>query len=107
MMIVRELRRRARVVVGPLLALLLAGYFGYHLIEGDRGIFTWRRLTHELQIASSDLAELQAEHAALESRVANIRPDHIDQDLLDEEVRRMLDLAAPNEIVIMPPPATP
>jgi len=100
MIIMRELRRRARVVVGPIVGLLLAGYFAYHLVEGDRGLLAWLRLTRELQEANSNLAQLQARHAALENRVTDMRPEHIDPDLLDEEVRRMLDVASPNDIVI-------
>jgi hypothetical protein len=32
-----------------------------------------------------------------------MRADHLDRDLLDTQVRRMLDLAAPDEIVIIQP----
>jgi hypothetical protein len=32
-----------------------------------------------------------------------MRADHLDRDLLDNQVRRMLDLAAPDEIVIIQP----
>jgi cell division protein FtsB len=105
MSIARRLRRRARLLVGPVLGLLLAGYFAYHLVEGDRGVLAWLRLTRELQLANSNLAGLQAQHAALENRVVNMRPEHIDPDLLDEEVRRMLDVARPDEVVIIPAPA--
>ena len=105
MIILRELRRRARVVIGPLLALILAGYFAYHLVAGERGLLAWLRLNRELQTANSELARLQADHAALENRVATMRPEHIDPDLLDEQVRRMLDVAAPDETVIIVPPA--
>jgi cell division protein FtsB len=32
-----------------------------------------------------------------------MRPDHVDPDLLDEEVRKNLEMAHPNEIVIIHP----
>ena len=103
MIVLREMRRRAKVLIGPVLGLALTGYFAYHLVEGDRGFRAWMRITQELRLAKSNLAEVSAERAALDRRVANMRPDHLDPDLLDTQVRRNLDVAAPDEIVIMQP----
>jgi cell division protein FtsB len=83
--------------------LALTGYFAYHLVEGDRGLRAWMRITQELRQAKSNLADVAAERATLDRRVANMRPDHLDPDLLDTQVRRNLDVAAPDEIVIMQP----
>jgi len=49
----------------------------------------------------------EAERAALDHRVSQMRPDHVDPDLLDSQVRRTLDVASPDEIVIIQPPQTP
>ena len=103
MIVLREMRRRAKVLVGPVLGLALTGYFAYHLVEGDRGLRAWVRLTQELREAKTRLAEVAGERAALDRRVANMRPDHLDPDLLDSQVRRTLDVAAPDEIVIVRP----
>jgi cell division protein FtsB len=104
MILSRELRRRARALIGPVLGIALTGYFAYHLVGGDRGLSAWLRLTHEIHAENDKLANLRAEHAALDLKVKNLTPDHLDPDLLDERVRATLNLAAPNEIVIMPPP---
>jgi len=103
----REMRRRAKVLVAPVLGLALIGYFAYHLVEGDRGLRAWMRLTQELRSAKAGLADVTAERVRLERRAANMRPDHLDRDLLDTQVRRMLDVAAPDEIVIIQPPPKP
>ena len=103
MIVLREMRRRAKVLVGPVLGLALTGYFAYHLVEGDRGLRAWMRITQELRQAKSNLAEVAAERATLDRRVANMRPEHLDPDLLETQVRRNLDVAAPDEIVIMQP----
>src|SRR5439155_22722448 len=103
MIVLREMRRRAKVLIGPVLGLALTGYFAYHLVEGDRGLRAWMRITQELRQAKSNLAEVATERAALDRRVANMRPDHLDPDLLDTQVRRNLECAAPDEIVIIPP----
>ncbi len=107
MMVLREMQRRARYLIGPVLGLAVAGYFAYHLIEGDRGLRAWVRVTQEVRVAKGNLAVAAGERAALDRRVGDMRPDHVDRDLLDEEIRKTLDLAAPNELVIIRPPAQP
>jgi cell division protein FtsB len=101
MIVLREMRRRARILVAPMVGLAVAGYFSYHLVEGDRGLRAWFRVSQELRSAKATLTGAQAERAALERKVNHMRPEHVDPDLLDEQVRATLDLAAPNEIVLM------
>ena len=103
MIVLREIRRRGKVLVGPLLGMALTGYFAYHLVEGDRGLRAWVRLTQELRIAKENLAAVSAQRGELEHRVLHMRSDHVDPDLLDAQVRKTLDLVRPDEIVIMTP----
>ncbi|HJU17200.1 MAG TPA: septum formation initiator family protein [Stellaceae bacterium] len=104
MIVMRELRRHGRHIAGPLLGIALTGYFAYNLVEGDRGFKAWMRLSHELQIEQANLDRVRAERAALDLKVADLRPNHLDPDLLDERVRAVLNLVAPNEVVILQPP---
>ena len=101
MMILRELRRRGRYILGPVLGIALTGYFAYHLIEGDRGFLAWLRLTREIRAENANLEAVRAQREALDLKVSNLKPDHLDPDLLDERVRATLNLVAPNELVIM------
>ena len=103
MIVLREMRRRAKLLIGPVLGLALTGYFAYHLVEGDRGLRAWMRLTQELRTAKMALADVSTERARLERRAGNMRSEHLDPDLLDSQVRRTLDFAAPDEIVIIQP----
>jgi cell division protein FtsB len=104
MIVLREIRRRGKVLIGPLLGMALTGYFAYHLVEGDRGLRAWVRLTQELRLAKENLSAVSAERAELEHRVSHMRGDHVDPDLLDSQVRKTLDLARPDEVVIITPP---
>jgi cell division protein FtsB len=104
MILSRKLRRRVQPLIGPVVGIALTGYFAYNLFVGDRGLLAWVRLTREIHAESDKLASLRAAQAALDLKVKNLTPDHLDPDLLDERVRATLNLAAPNEIVIMPPP---
>ena len=103
MIVFREMRRRAKVLVAPVLGLALTGYFAYHLVEGDRGLRAWGEIAQQLRAAKTALADVSTERARLERRASNMRSEHLDPDLLDSQVRRTLDFAAPDEIVIIQP----
>ena len=107
MTVMREVRRRARHVVGPLFGMALTGYFAYNLVAGDRGFEAWIRLSRQLKAERTNLEQVRAEHATLAQKVADLRPDHLDPDLLDERVRTVLNLVAPDEVVIMRPRSAP
>ncbi len=103
MIAMRALRRRARFFVGPIFGIALTGYFAYHLVEGDRGLRAWVHLNQEVRTASANLEAVRAQRTALDLKVSNFRPDHVDPDLLDERIRATLNLVAPDDIVIMQP----
>jgi cell division protein FtsB len=106
MIVLRELRRRAHLTVGPVLGIALTGYFAYHLVEGDRGLIAWLQLTREIRAENAKLDAVRAQRQALDLKVSNLKPDHLDPDLLDERVRATLNLVAPGETVIMQPAAS-
>jgi cell division protein FtsB len=95
-----EIRRRARLIIGPITGISLVVYFSYHLVEGDRGLSAWLRLSQEIRVAQATLAAADAERRALDQRVNLLRPGHLDRDMLDERARAALNLAGPNERVI-------
>jgi cell division protein FtsB len=101
MILLRPLGRRARSVAGPILGIALTGYFAYHLVEGDRGLKAWLRLNREIGTATANLDAVRAQRAALDLKVSELRPDHVDPDLLDERIRATLNLVLPDDIVIM------
>ena len=103
MNVLRELRRRAHFVVGPVIGIVLTAYFVYHLIEGDHGLIRWLSLTREIRAENANLEAVRAQRKALDVRVSDLKPNHLDPDLLDERVRATLNLVAPDEIVIMQP----
>lgn len=99
-----EIRRRVRQVLGPVLAAAIVGYFGYHAVEGKRGLIAWWQVTQQIKRAKATLARTGAEREDLERRVSLLRSEHLDPDLLDERARIMLDMVAPDEVVILLPP---
>jgi len=79
----------------------LATYFGYHALTGSRGLLAWRGLNAELASTRQDLEALRAERTALAEKVARLRHDGLDADLIDELARRQLSLADPLDVIIL------
>ena len=103
MIVLRELKRRAHFVLGPVIGIALTGYFFYNLVEGERGLLRWLSLTREIRAENTNLQTVRAQRQALDLKVSELKPNHLDPDLLDERVRATLNLVAPDEIVIMQP----
>jgi cell division protein FtsB len=103
MMVMQEIRRRAGFIAGPVLGVSLMCYFGYHLVQGERGLLAWLRLTQEIKTAKLQLATLDGERQRLDLKAGSLRPDRLDRDMLDEQARATLNLVGPNEIVIATP----
>jgi len=100
MALLYELKRRAPHVVGPLVGSLLVAYFAFHAVEGDRGIRAWQRLDGEVADARYVRDRLVAEQTAFERRVAMLRPESLDSDLLEERARVVLGFIPNSAIVI-------
>ncbi|WP_185961219.1 septum formation initiator family protein [Telmatospirillum sp. J64-1] len=103
MNILGEIRRRSRHIIGPLLGVSAIVYFGYHTIQGDRGLLAWHRLGQEIKEAEQVLARVQEERDQLAHRVSLLRPESLDPDMLEERARMMLHMGRDDEIVILTP----
>lgn len=81
------------------------GYFAYHAVEGDYGLFALGKLRERVASLNSELAAAKASRERLESHVALMRPESLDRDMLDERARQSLDMADAKDIVIFLGPA--
>jgi cell division protein FtsB len=87
-----------RLLINTILSLLLI-YFVFHSFYGNRGIISYFTLSQKLQKSYSELESLRAERVELEHKVKLLRPESLDQDMLDQEARRVLGIASPKEQV--------
>src|SRR3990167_10512959 len=97
----RNFQRLSQKAIAPFLALSMIGYFIYHSIQGDRGILAWIQLQERLAHALYQLNGTIQERKTLEEQVRDLRPESINRDLLDQQVRLQLGYAHPDEIVIL------
>jgi cell division protein FtsB len=98
-------RKRLRSILTTLglyvMAALLIGYFGVNAYSGNHGLKAKEDLDQQIAALSTDLDRLKLERAQWERRVALLRSDRLDPDMLDEQARSLLDYVAPNELTLM------
>jgi cell division protein FtsB len=96
----REMKRRAKAAIVPVFLFALAGYFGWTAVRGDHGLLALAQRKGLLAEAQGDLGRLQARQADWQQKVAALRTDHLDLDLLNERVREMLNLSDPHDLLV-------
>ncbi len=97
----RNLQRLSQKAMAPFLALSVVGYFVYHSIQGDRGVLAWVQLQERLVKAQGELKDITQIRQELEEKVTALRPESINRDLLDQQVRLQLGYTRPDEVVIL------
>ena len=97
-------RNRLRTVLNALalytIAALVIGYFGVNAYTGNHGLRAKQDLDQQIGQLSSELSALKSERAIWERRVALLKPESIDPDMLDERARVLLDYADPRDLTL-------
>ena len=97
-------RTRFRRFTYPVLLYLVSGgiggYFVWHAINGDRGLKVSSEYEKSIVMLKTELAATKAAKAQWQQRIALMRGDAIDRDLLDEEARVTLDRVDKADLVI-------
>lgn len=96
-------KRNTGALIVPAITAVFLSYFGYHAFNGDYGIYSKYRLEEQVALRQAELDRLTAERMKLEQRVQLLHDGTLEKDMLDENARRALNLALPDEIVIMRP----
>ena len=84
-----------------LLLLALAGYFVFHAIQGDHGLRARVTLKQKLSLLDKEYAQLQSERKKLEHYISLMHANKLDPDMLDEQARKLLNMAHPKDVMIM------
>ena len=94
---------RPRQILVPIIFAMMFGYFGYHLVNGDRGLLAMAHLQRETMIANQNLAEAEATRKIWERRVTELRNQSLDPDMLDERARILLNFSRKEDIIVFTP----
>jgi cell division protein FtsB len=82
------------------LCLMLYGYLGWHYFYGSRSIAVLALIEAKQADLREELANEMEKRVKLEARVNRLRPEHIDQDFLDEMARRTFLYVHSRELVL-------
>ena len=96
-------KRNTGALIVPAVAAAFLSYFGFHAFHGEYGIYAKYRLEERVTALERRLATVRGERIKLEQRVQLLNDGSLEKDMLDEHARRSLNLALPNEVVIMRP----
>jgi len=84
-----------------LFAALFIGYFAVNAFTGNHGLRAQADLDQQLSSMQAELARLKAERQGWERRVALLRSDRIDPDMLDERARALLGYVDPRDLTLL------
>jgi cell division protein FtsB len=82
----------------------LLGFFAWHAFHGQRGFEYRDKLQSQAVQLADELAEIQKQRTGTERRVALLRPESVDTDMLDEMARKTLDVGQANELIVVETP---
>lgn len=97
----------ARSLIVPLslcgLAGLIAAFFVWHGVHGRRGLKAGEEYEQRLAQLRLERGLLMLERMQWEKRIALIRGEAVDADILDEQARALLGRVHKDEVVILTP----
>ena len=100
-------RTRLRAFLFPMMLYCVSGgiggYFVWHAINGDRGLKVSDEYEKSIAMLTSQVAATKLERAQWQHRIALMKGDAIDRDLLEEEARVTLDRVGKNDLVVFLP----
>jgi cell division protein FtsB len=103
------IRRRFRNAAIALCFYAVAGgvvsYFWWHAHHGDRGLHAKAGFKVRIAQLNDEIGEARKEKADWERRVAQLRAESLDRDLLEERARVLLNGAHRNDLIVILPPA--
>ena len=84
----------------PAAAIIFMGFFGYYAVLGPNGVLAYRDYTRQLEVRQAEYAKLERRRAELKNRVRLLDPKRANPDMVDELVRKGLNVAHPDEVIV-------
>lgn len=84
----------------PALGLTIVAFFGAYAVLGRNGLLAYGEYQRQLVKREQDYAVLDKKRTVLKNRVTLLDPDHANPDMVDEMVRKELNVAHPDEVIV-------
>ena len=80
--------------------LTVMAFFGAYAVLGRNGVLAYGDYKRQLAQREIEYRTLDQRRQVLRNRVALLDPDHANPDLVDEMVRKELNVAHPDEVIV-------
>ncbi|MGY4397934.1 cell division protein FtsB [Sphingomonas sp. UYAg733] len=94
------LRLMLRRAIGPAVLLIVMTVFGIYAVLGPNGARAYGDIKRQLGKRDVELAALKQKRAEWQNRVNLLDPNKADPDMVDELVRKKLNVAHPDDIIL-------
>lgn len=84
-----------------LVGICLCVYFGYHLAQGERSYTRLLSLNSDIELLQEQHEELKNKKDLLTTKVVMLRPNSIEEDLLEQRVREVLGFHKQDELAVI------
>jgi cell division protein FtsB len=83
------------------MAAVLLGYFAVNAYTGNHGLKARHELDAQVAALVAERDRLRAERRRWEQRVALLKSDGLDPDMLDERARTLLEYVDPRDLILI------
>jgi len=94
-------KSKTGILIVPAITIAFLSYFGFHAWHGQYGINSKYQLEDRLAVLAAELDRVRSQRLTMERRVQLLKDGSLERDMLDQQARYMLDLARPEEVVIL------
>lgn len=95
-----------RSLLVTLLLLAFLGYLGFNVIGGQFGIQSQKQMRADIETLKAQSATLQAEINSYRHKASLFAAASLDPDILSEKARALLQMAQPDDLIVMTDPKT-
>ena len=98
---IQKRQRKIGVLIVPAITASFLAYFAIHAKSGQYGLDAKAELARQLDVRQAALGELVDKRERLEKRVQLLHDGTLERDMIDERARHALNMANPDEIIIL------
>lgn len=84
----------------PLFTVLFLLYFGVYFFTGDYGLLAEIKVEGQIKAAQQELSKLEEKYSALRHEVSLLKDGGLQQDILDEYLRKNNNVSQTNDLII-------
>ena len=83
-----------------LFSFFLSLYLFYFLINGERGILAYYKISKKYSLINEELISLDNKNKEIEDKILRLSPNTLDLEYLDEQLRKNAGKISDNELII-------